>query len=119
MCPECLGKVAPLQEERDLWQKRYDDLRHQYQPLEKDKLDAQREKHILREENERLKAEAMINGLANGTLVECIAKLEDQLRSDEQFCTWLCEDSNKYPGTDAGNGARSQRGSIRAALGKE
>lgn len=41
---------------------------------------------------------------------------EDVLLSLKQFCTWLSEDSQKYPGTDAGNAARSKKVDIEKAL---
>lgn len=42
--------------------------------------------------------------------------IERELLSSETFCTWLCEDSNKYPSTDAGLAARGERRGIRKAL---
>ena len=45
-------------------------------------------------------------------LSEATALLErskEQLKKDYQFMTWLCEDSTKYPGTDAGDAARLDR----------
>ena len=45
-----------------------------------------------------------------------LGKAEKALEHAEQLCTWLCEDSNRYPGTDPGNAARSARHQYREAL---
>lgn len=49
-------------------------------------------------------------------MAKAIGMLQYELESLEKFCTWLCEDSKKYPGTDAGNVARHHREDIRKAL---
>lgn len=45
-----------------------------------------------------------------------IARLRHVAENAESFCTWLCEDSKKYPGTDAGDAARRLRQDLRKAL---
>jgi len=54
--------------------------------------------------------------VALGNLMIQRLKLRKVLEQGEQNMTWLCEDSNKYPGTDAGDMARSYREDIRKAL---
>ena len=44
------------------------------------------------------------------------AVLRRSLQKVEQFCTWLCEDSKKFPQTEAGDAARMERGDIRKAI---
>jgi hypothetical protein len=42
-------------------------------------------------------------------------RLAKALLKAEIFCTWLCEDSKKYPGTDAGNAAKRERHDMQLA----
>ena len=69
-------------------------------------------------ENETLKAallEVTGNYAVQGKKLELAI---EALISSRQFCTWLCEDSKKYQGTDAAHAARSKQIEIGKCLEK-
>ena len=117
--------VNKLEYEVDCLIKEYAELKCENAELKANKIellveirDMQGQLLLITNENADLKAallEVTGNYAVQGKKLELAI---EALISSRQFCTWLCEDSMKYRGTDAAHAARSKQIEIGKCLEK-